>query len=112
MIKDINQRLGEAIFNGTILFLSISFALFPFSIESGNVSPTESFKFGIIMLSTIALGIGSLICAFFGMNKNSYALITWALVCCLAMIVLLGYTYSQIYTKTIEYKYNLQIQNK
>ena len=55
------------------------------------------------MFLIIGLGIASLVLSFYGIKKNNDALIIWALVCCIAMIVVMSYVYSQIYTKTIEY---------
>lgn len=103
MNKEINTNLGEMIFSGTILFLTISFPLFPFSIQGGNVSLGESLTFVFFMFLIIGLGIASLVFSFYGIKNNSDALIIWALVCCIAMIVIMSFAYFQIYTKTIEY---------
>ncbi|MEK6942558.1 MAG: hypothetical protein AABX00_00670 [Nanoarchaeota archaeon] len=109
MVDNKNATLGEIVFNGTILFISISFTLFPFSIESGDVSPSQSYKFAFFIFAIIVLGISAMLFSFFGIKNNSINLIYWGLVCFIGMVVLMTLVYSQIYTQVVEYRNNLKI---
>lgn len=95
------KKLGELIFNGVILFLSISFGLFTFSLASGKITVTSIFVFALFTVLVVCFGIASLICAFFGIRNNNIILVYWAGASFLLMIILLVFAYAQIYLNTV-----------
>jgi len=110
--EEIVRRLGELIFNGTIIFLSVSFGLFALSLGSGNISTSGGFEFGFFVSLIIGSGIASLLFSFFGIRDGKIQLIYWSLVFFGVMVTILTFAYAQIYRDTIEYLSNLQIVGK
>jgi len=100
----VEKELGKLIFNGTILFLSISFGLFTLSLSTGEISVSSIVSFITFTILVILSGIASLVLSFFGIKRDSMILIYCGGVCFLIMIVLLTYAYSQMYISTLEQK--------
>ena len=101
MTENINHKLGELIFNANILFLSISFGLFTFSVGSGKVSISNIYGFAIFTILVLIAGISSLCLSFFGIKNDKINLIYVAGVCFIILILLLMVAYSQIYINSV-----------
>lgn len=63
-----NYKLGELIFNGTVLFLSISFGLFPSS--AGKIGVSNPVWFTVLIFLAVVAGLLSLGLSFFGIKKK------------------------------------------
>ena len=99
--NETKHKLGELIFNGTILFLSISFGLFTFPLGSGKVTISNVYGFAIFTILVLLAGVASLCFSFFGIKQSSINLIYVGGICFIIMIVLLTVAYSQIYLNLI-----------
>ena len=109
MTESKTEKLGELIFNANVLFLSISFGLFTFSVGSGKVSISSIHGFAIFTTLVLLAGIASLCLSFFGIKNDNIKLIYGAGVCFIVMILLLIAVYSQIYINSVSQSVTLTV---
>lgn len=109
MEEKIERKLGTLIFQGTILFLSISFGLFTFGIVSDKLSISDIVGFVFFIIFIVVSGLGSLIACFFGIKNNKMILIYTAGFLFILMVALLTYSYAQVYLDNISQKVLINI---
>lgn len=94
-----NKALGEMIFNGSILFLSISFGLFPSSADKIGIG--NPVWFTLIIAVAVITGILSLAFSFYGIKKDNSTLIYASGICLLIMIIMFAIISFQSYSNVV-----------
>ena len=95
------EKLGELIFNGTILFLSISFGLFTLSLSSGKITVSSVALFIAFIVLVLIAGMTALFCSFMGIKTDNIKWISAGGIALLIMIIFLIVVYAQVYLNTL-----------
>lgn len=107
MTEELEHKLGTLIFNGTILFLSISFGLF--ALGAGRITISSVIAFILFVIIMVLLGIGALIASFYGIKNKNMNLIYTAGILFIIMVVVLTITYVQVYISNISQEVTLVV---
>ena len=102
--KEKITRLGELVFNGNIIFLSISFGLFTLSIDNiGRVVNISSvIVYSVFVAIMVLASILSLGLSYFGIRDNNQRFVNWATAFLFIVIIITILLYAQMYMKVLE----------
>lgn len=95
------NHLGEVLFSGAILFISVSFGLFTFAVDKGADTLNITW-FSISLGFALLAGIFSLISSFMGIKSGNMKWIVASFISLIVMIVILGIDYIQIFSNIID----------
>jgi hypothetical protein len=101
-MPDITEKLGELIFNGTVLFVTLAFGFFTFSLTGQHgISVSSIASFILFVVFFILFAIASLVLSFMGIKYKNEICLYIAGICFLILIIILTYTYAQAYIQTL-----------
>lgn len=107
MTEKITTTLGKLLFNGNILFLSLSFGLLTLAINNSTAVIQNIMSFTIFVLFILMLGLASIGFSFFGIKYEKINLIYFSAGCFVMMIFLLTVSYLQIFSTIVDNSFEI-----
>ena len=103
MVRDL--ELGKTVFNGTVVFLGVSFGFFNLAFSSNGLYDPSLFKntllIGILVTVFLLSGLAALILSYLGIRLDEKAYSDWAFISFILLIIFTAIIYLILFNNQI-----------